>query len=195
LLEFDLGETMKSYWLCWWRLDEAFCPGGKSGGQNRNPPLDLHGQQFHAKVALSPFATSSSLSLHPLIVELFDFLLEIFSSLESWLREALYFLSSSCSFLFSPYNFLFSSGNFLNSRRCCSSWNLSRRCSTLGCTIFSFLEGSLLFGSAHFSSWQYFTRSSSVASLCRVLSFSVEDFALPWLDRSAKFCAFALVAS
>jgi hypothetical protein len=134
-------------------------------------------------------------SLHPLIVELFDFLLEIFSSLESWLREALYFLSSSCSFLFSPYNFLFSSGNFLNSRRCCSSWNLSRRCSTLGCTIFSFLEGSLLFGSAHFSSWQYFTRSSSVASLCRVLSLSVEDLALPWLDRSAKFCAFALVAS
>jgi hypothetical protein len=85
--------------------------------------------------------------------------------------------------------------NFLNSRRCCSSWNLSRRYSTLGCTILSFLEGSLLFGSARFSSWQYFTRSSSVASLCRVLSFSVKHFALPWLDISAKPFAFAVVAS
>jgi hypothetical protein len=27
----------------------------------RSPPLDLHGQQFHARAELSPFATSSSL--------------------------------------------------------------------------------------------------------------------------------------
>jgi hypothetical protein len=28
----------------------------------RSPPLDLHGQQFHARAALSPFATSSLLT-------------------------------------------------------------------------------------------------------------------------------------